>query len=115
MTGGWQRRLALAVLTQALRDACGHGGRAVQALDWLRSDVPALRFWCACAGVDQRHVRRLADRGTHVVRRRVRRALQAVKQDAAQADALDIESQAKRRLADEYDAAQQRGGSGDGW
>ena len=27
----------------------------------------------------------------------------------AQADALEIESQAKRRLADEYDAAQERG------
>jgi hypothetical protein len=27
----------------------------------------------------------------------------------AQADALDIEAQAKRRLADEYDAAQERG------
>ncbi|MGY4286143.1 hypothetical protein ACVWXO_005363 [Bradyrhizobium sp. LM2.7] len=27
----------------------------------------------------------------------------------AQADALDIEAQAKRRLADEYDAAQARG------
>lgn len=27
----------------------------------------------------------------------------------AQGDALDIEAQAKRRLADEYDAAQQRG------
>ncbi len=27
----------------------------------------------------------------------------------AQADALEIEAQAKRRLADEYDAAQERG------
>jgi hypothetical protein len=30
-------------------------------------------------------------------------------QHAPQADALEIEAQAKRRLADEYDAAQERG------
>jgi hypothetical protein len=33
----------------------------------------------------------------------------------AQADALEIEAQAKRRLADEYDAAQERGEVATGW
>ncbi len=41
--------------------------------------------------------------------RRRRRTTRCCRRCTAQADALVIEAQAKRRLADEYDAAQERG------
>lgn len=51
------RRLGLAVLMQALRDAEGRGGVAQQARGWLTVETPMLRFWCAVAGVEPRQVR----------------------------------------------------------
>jgi hypothetical protein len=69
------RRLGLAVLMQALRDAEGRGDVAQQARGWLTVETPMLRFWCAVAGVEPRQVQqaaRLATRGA------LRSRLQAV-------------------------------------
>jgi hypothetical protein len=52
------RKLAVAVLEQAARDAAGHGGVAAQARGWLQSRNPWLAFWCHCAGVAPEVVRR---------------------------------------------------------
>jgi hypothetical protein len=102
------QRLALAVLEQALRDAGRRDHHGQQARWWLQHDTATLRHWCACAGVAPRQVQRLQGAARREALRRLRGRFADDGTDA-QADALDIEAQAKRRLADEYDAAQQRG------
>lgn len=56
------RRLAVAVLEQAARDAAGSGIHAAQARGWLQSRRPALAFWCTVAGVSVDAVRAWAVR-----------------------------------------------------
>ncbi len=59
-------------------------------------------------GIRQQDTRTGKDGKTYKARKPIRYTL-AGEYDAAQADALEIECRAKIRLADEYDAAQERG------
>jgi hypothetical protein len=53
MTAGPYRRLAIGVLTQAVRDA---RGGSVDAAAWLDGPSESRAFWCELAGVSARHV-----------------------------------------------------------
>jgi hypothetical protein len=84
------QRLALAVLEQALRDAVRRDHHGQQARWWLSHPSSSLTHWCACAGLSVDRVHRMSH-----ARRRL-----AV---------LRLRTRDRRRLADQYDAAQQRG------
>lgn len=97
------QRLALAVIEQAVRDAGRRDHHGQQARWWLAHQSADLEHWCACAGVSTAWVRRMRAKDRQEALRRLRG------RPGGQTDAIVIEAEAHRRLADEYDAAQQRG------